>query len=95
VNAKSSTAVSTIPKAQELASKLRREGMSVAVNLLDKKIGDQIKTATKQSIPFLIVIGEDEVKTGNYTLKKLDSGKERTVEGVAIADAIWSDIGTE
>jgi len=63
----------------ELAQKLREAGINVAVNLTDKKVGDQIKSADKQKIPNIICIGEDEVKTGEFKLKNLKSGEEKTV----------------
>jgi len=80
-----------IADAQELADKLREQGINVAVNMLDKKIGDQIKTAAKQAIPFLIAVGEDEAKTKNYIIKNLNSGKEIKTKEEEIADKIWSE----
>jgi len=59
--------------------------------MLDKKIGDQIKTAAKQAIPFLIAVGEDEAKTKNYIIKNLNSGKEIKTKEEEIADKIWSE----
>ncbi len=65
--------------ANELAQKLREQGVNVAVNLTDKKLGDQIKSADKQKIPYIICLGEDERKTGEFKLKNLNSGKEISV----------------
>ena len=65
--------------ANELAQKLREAGINVAVNLTDKKIGDQIRSADKQKIPNIICIGENEMKSGEFKLKNLKSGKENLV----------------
>jgi histidyl-tRNA synthetase len=65
-----------IPDAEALAAKLRAKGTAVSVNLTAKKIGDQIGWADKHRIPKIIVIGEEEVKTGKYKLKTLDTGEE-------------------
>jgi histidyl-tRNA synthetase len=61
----------TIPYALEVAQTLRSHGKHIAVDLSLKKIGDQISHAGKRGIPQVIVIGDEEVKTGNYTIKDL------------------------
>lgn len=69
-----------IDEANKIAETLRAQGICVAVDLTDKKVGDQIKTANKQSIPFVVCIGEDEVKSGIYPLKNLKSSEEKKVK---------------
>ncbi len=71
--------------ANDLAQKLRADGINVAVNLMEKKVGDQIKSADKQKIPYIICIGENEVKTGEFKLKNLNSGDEKTVTEETLA----------
>ncbi|MDE2188161.1 MAG: histidine--tRNA ligase [Patescibacteria group bacterium] len=66
-----------ITEAEKLAAKLRAEGKNVSVNLTDKKIGDQIAYADKHGIAAVIVIGEEEVKTGKFKVKDLKSGIEK------------------
>ncbi len=65
-----------IPDAEALAEKLRAKGKTVSINLTAKKIGDQIGWADKHRIPKVIVIGEEEMKTGKYRLKTLATGEE-------------------
>ena len=71
--------------ANELAQKLRESGVNVAVNLTTKKIGDQIKSADKQKIPNIICIGENEIKSGEFKLKNLKTGEEKTVTEANLA----------
>ncbi len=59
-----------------VADTLRADGLAVAVDLSGKKVGDQIKAADRERIPFILVIGEEEIKTGRYKLKELSSGAE-------------------
>lgn len=73
-----------IEKAEELASNLRASGINVAVDLSQKKVGDQIKIASKQSIPFVICIGEDEAKSGVYPVKNLETGEEKKAKSEEI-----------
>jgi len=66
--------------ATQIAEKLRANGSRVAVDFSYKKIGDQIKNADKRGIPEIIVVGEDEAKTGAYKIKNLKTGEERAFE---------------
>ncbi len=63
--------------AQEIAQKLRAKNMKVSIDFSGKKIGDQIKNADKMKIPEVIIIGEEEVKTGKLKIKNLATGEER------------------
>lgn len=65
-----------IPDAEALAAKLRAKGTAVSVNLTAKKIGDQIGWADKHHIPKVIVVGEEEIKTGKFKVKTLATGEE-------------------
>lgn len=62
--------------AEDLAQKLREKGLKVAVDLTNKKIGDQIRYADKNNIKKIVCVGEDEVKTGKIKIKDLTSGEE-------------------
>lgn len=63
-------------EAQMFAGYLRGHGINAAIDFGDKKLGDQIKTATKHKIPYLIVVGPDELASGNFVVRDLASGKE-------------------
>jgi histidyl-tRNA synthetase len=65
--------------AAELVVALRMEGVNVSIDWSGRRIGEQIKTAAKHKVPFLIVIGEDEVKSKIYKLKNLKTGEEQLV----------------
>ncbi len=70
------------PFALDIAQSLREKGTRVAVDLSNKKIGDQIKNADRRHIPKVIVIGEEEVKTGKLKIKDLKSGEESPLTDV-------------
>lgn len=69
---------------EELAKFLRMDEINVAVDYTNRKIQAQIKTAEKQSIPHIICVGEDEVKTRKFKLKNLYLREEKEVE--------WKDL---
>ncbi|HYC34642.1 MAG TPA: histidine--tRNA ligase [Candidatus Paceibacterota bacterium] len=80
---KSSTAVSILPfslefveHAEKLASRLREQNINVAVDLSEKKIGDKIAKADKEKVRFVIVVGENEVKSDEYRIKDLTNNTE-------------------
>lgn len=57
--------------ASTVAEELRSQGKNVAVNYSYKSTNDQIKAARKQSIPCIVVIGENESQSKTYTIKDL------------------------
>ena len=60
--------------AHRVALSLRKDGNDVDIVFSDKKLGDKIKFAGKTA-DFLIVIGEDEVKTRTFKIKDLATGE--------------------
>jgi histidyl-tRNA synthetase len=74
------TAPELASEAAKLATELREQKISVAVDFGDKKLGDQIKVANKHKIPYLVVVGEDEIKSDTFKLKNLESGDERSLD---------------
>jgi len=71
-----------------LASRLRASGINVAIDLSKRKIGDQIKNADKMMIPFIVCVGEEEIKNKIYKIKNLKSGKENALEEKEISNFI-------
>lgn len=71
--------------AEELAADLRKQGLNIAVDLTERKVSQQVKTADKQKIPFILVVGEEEVKSGKYKVKNLATSKETETSGEGIA----------
>lgn len=61
-----------------LAQQMRGEGVSVATDTTERKIGSKIKLADKRDIPFVLIVGPEEVASGEYQLKELASGDEFT-----------------
>jgi len=67
-------------KVFKIASELRDRNINTAVDLTGKKVGDQIKTALKNQIPFVVFVGEDEIKNQKYKIKQLDTEEERELD---------------
>lgn len=77
-----------IDYAQELAQKLRAKNVAVIVDYSGKKVGDQIKRADKQGIPFIVCVGEEEVKSGKFKVKNLKTGEEKVVSEESVNDIV-------
>lgn len=60
----------------KLASGLRNEGLKVEIEKMDRRVKKSMNYANKENIPFVVVIGEDEVKNGKIKLKDMQSGEE-------------------
>jgi histidyl-tRNA synthetase len=60
--------------AQKIAQEFRQvAGISVATDISTKKVGKKIADAAEKMVEYIIVVGEDEVKSDTYTLKHLHS----------------------
>lgn len=65
-----------IEDANKLARYLREQGINVEVDLTDRQVTKQVKTADKEKIPYVLVLGEEEVKSGKYKVKSFKESKE-------------------
>ena len=63
-----------------LATKLRNNGINTEIYLNNKKLKAKFKYADKLEIPYVIIIGEDEVKNNNFKLKNMQTGSEKIFE---------------
>ncbi len=68
----------------EVANKLRNSNINTEIYFDNKKIKAKFKYADRLKIPYVIVIGEDEVKTGLLTIKDMKEGKQEqmTIENI-------------
>ncbi|XOV94679.1 MAG: histidine--tRNA ligase [Bacteroidota bacterium] len=64
----------------DLLNKLRSEGVSSMLYPDVVKINKQFNYANKIDVPFVIVIGEEEVKNKIYTLKEMRTGQQKLLE---------------
>jgi histidyl-tRNA synthetase len=70
---------STVNQSLELASALRKEGISVEVYPEVDKLGKQLKLANDKRIPFVAIIGPNEAEANKVTLKDMEKETEETL----------------
>ena len=66
----------TLKEGLTLMAKLRESGIKADLINETKSFKAKMKEANKRNIPFLLVLGEDEVKSGKYTLKDMQTGSQ-------------------
>lgn len=68
----------------KLATRLRNNGIRTEVYLNNKKLKAKFKYADKLQIPYVIVIGENEIAENKFKLKNMETGEEKelTIEEI-------------
>lgn len=74
--------------AAKLASDLRAEGVTVELDITDRKLDKQLKTAVKKEIPFIIFVGEKELQTEIYSFKDTASSDEQKLSFERIVSGV-------
>jgi histidyl-tRNA synthetase len=77
-----------ISHAMQVADLLRRGGLRVLVYPDADKIGKQIKYADGRGIPFVALLGADEIAAGSVTVKNLAAQSQTTYPQASAAAAI-------
>ncbi len=65
-----------ITKPIELASELRKNEINTEIYLNDKKLKAKMKYADKLKIPYVIVIGDDEIESNKVKVRNMETGEE-------------------
>ena len=68
-----------------VATELRKNNINTEIYMEDKKLKAKFKYADKLSIPFVAVIGENEIETNTVSLKNMNTGEQLQL---SIQDAI-------
>ena len=79
---------STRSESVRLSSELRQAGFNVETSFSAGKLGKQIRYASEKGIPFLAVLGPDEIGERKVTLRNMGRREEKTVERAAVADTL-------
>lgn len=65
--------------AASLAASLRKEGVSVETDLMNRSLKAQMKYADKQKAKYTCVLGDDELASGVLTVKRMKDGAVETL----------------
>ncbi len=73
----------------DLAAELRSQGISVARSV-DRKLKRALEVANKAGARYVLILGDDEISAGTYSLKNMTSGEQKSVTRSEIAAHIRS-----
>lgn len=80
-------------KSLELANQLRQNLINSEVYLIpDAKLDKQLKYADQKQIPFVIILGPDEIKNKLIALKNMDTGEQQNLTLKSACDRLQSVI---
>ena len=68
--------INTFNESLKIAEELRNEGVKVDIDLAGKGPSKNLKYANSLSIPYVLFIGEEELKQNKVKLKDMNTGKE-------------------
>ncbi len=71
--------VEDLEKPIQLATDLRNLGVRTEIYLNDKKLKAKFKYADKLKIPYVIVMGEDELAADTVNMKNMETGEEKKI----------------
>ena len=71
--------VDDFDKSIEVATKLRENGINTQIYTDNAKIKKQFNYANRLGIPYVIIIGEDEINNNVVSLKNMESGEQQVV----------------
>ncbi|MGE1163066.1 threonine--tRNA ligase [Peribacillus simplex] len=78
--------------AKEVQEKLKAQGIRVDLDTRDEKIGYKIREAQMQKIPYMLVVGDNEVKEGSVNVRKYGEQKSETIAFEDFVAAIKAEV---
>ncbi|MCR4435420.1 MAG: histidine--tRNA ligase [Clostridiales bacterium] len=63
----------------DISTRARENGIPTEVYFNEGRMGKKLAYADKLGIPFVVVVGEDEIKTGLFKLKNMKTGEQETL----------------
>ncbi len=79
-------------KSVEVTNMLRKQGINAEVYLdSEKKLEAQLKYASKKNIPYIVVIGPDEIANDSVVIKDMEKNKQEQVKLLEIANYLNKD----
>lgn len=72
--------IKTQKEAIKVTQELRKRGLKVQVDLLERAVSKNIEYADKLGIPFVGFLGEDEIKQKKIKIRNMETGKEELTE---------------
>lgn len=69
-----------VKDAFKITENIRREGISVDIDLTVRSLSKQLQYANERGYPYVLFFGEEEAKNKRYGLKNMESGEQKSLE---------------
>ncbi len=77
-----------IKKTFEIANFLRNRNIRTEISSKNDKLGKQIQLADKKKIPFVLIVGDEEIQKEIYGFKNLSTGEQKNLSIFEIVELI-------
>ena len=78
-------------QALKIANILRKQNINVDIEMNETKLRKSMEYANKEKIPYVVILGEDELKQGKVLLKDMENGEQQEVDIWKIGENIRKD----
>ncbi len=83
-----------VPYLEEVAARLRKEGIRVEVDTSDDRMQKKIRTAQKQKVPFMLLAGDEDVSKGAVSFRYRNGEQKNAVPvDEAVAEIVQAVAG--
>lgn len=76
------------PKCLALGTKLRENNINTEVYLNEKKLKTKLKYADRLQVPYIVILGEEEVQKEIVTLKNMQTGEQKQLTEEELIDVL-------
>ncbi len=77
---------STFRDSLKVTSLLRSNRVNTEIYINPEKLDKQLKYASQKEIPFVVIIGPEEEKSGTVTIKNMEKGSQETIPQEKLSD---------
>ena len=81
--------------AWELKRELQEAGIRADIDERDEKIGYRIREAQLQKVPYMLVLGDKEIGSGDLSVRNRDTGEQRIVSREDFIKELQSEIASK
>ncbi len=81
-----------MPVNMQTANMLREAGINTEIYFAADKLKKQMSYAANRGFPFVLIIGPDEARDGNVTLKNMDTGEQESISRSVLVETIKSKL---
>jgi len=78
-----------------MAKELRDSGMTVEVSAKPVKIAKQMKQASLKGVPFVVLVGEDEIAVNQAVIKNMKTGEQKSVSTESLVVYLCGQLNSE